>query len=153
MSHFSFRLQPLMKLREAQRDRCREDLAHAYRADQILQERQEAVRQEIEETKRVARSKSEPGRVEVESLLNVHRYELILSSQLQQLAAQRQKVAVELERRRLALVEADRGLRMLEKLRERHACEFQQAEEKVQIRQMDEIALQRRRALRKGDNA
>ncbi len=153
MTRFTFRLQPLMKLREAHRDRCREDLAHAYRADQILQERQEAARQEIAETKRQARCQSEPGRVEVESLLNVHRYELILSSQLQQLAAQRQKIAVEIERRRQVLVEADRELRILEKLRERHALEFQQAEEKVELRQMDEIALRGQRLLRKGNES
>ena len=42
MAQFRFRLQSLMKLREAERDRCREELADAYRADQLLAEREEA---------------------------------------------------------------------------------------------------------------
>ncbi len=44
MAPFTFRLQPLMRLRQADRDRCRELLADAYRADQLLQERQESMR-------------------------------------------------------------------------------------------------------------
>ncbi len=145
MSQFIFRLQPLMKIREAHRDRCREELAQAYRADQILVDRQAAVQQEIAETRRLVRRKSEPGQLEVDGLLHAHRYELILTSQLRQLAVQRQKVAVEIERRRQALVEADRELRILEKLRERHLLEFQQTQEKAQSRELDEVALTRRR--------
>lgn len=98
-------------------------------------------------------AKSEPGQLEVDNLLYAHRYELILSSQLQQLTIQRQKIGTEIERRRQALIEADRELRILEKLRERHAREFRQADEQSEMRQMDEIALRRTHLMREGDES
>jgi flagellar FliJ protein len=152
MATFKFRLQPLVQLREADRDRCREQLAAAYRAEQILVERAAALRQELKTTEQVSRTRSQPGRIEVDTLLHTHRYELILAAQLRQLASQQQKVAQEIERRRLLLVEADRELRMLEKLRERHAQEFQREEERRLTRELDEIA-QRRPSALSGGNA
>ena len=145
MTKFAFRLQPLMKLREAERDKCREELAAAYRADQVLTDRQEAILQEMDETKQASRQQLRPGSIEVDSLLNANRYELILTSQLRQLASQRQKVGEEIERRRQALIEADRELRILEKLRERYASDFRRGEEKLHTAQMDELALRRQR--------
>ncbi len=134
-----------MKLREAERDRCREELADAYRAEQILNDRQQAISLEIKDTQQVSRQKSRPGPIEVDGLLNTHRYELLLTAQLQQIAAQRTKVEEEIERRRQTLIKADQDLRMLEKLRERHASEFRFREEKLQVAQMDELALRLRR--------
>lgn len=153
MTTFTFRLQPLMKLREAERDRCREELADAYRAEQILNDRQQAIHQEIEETQQVSRQKSGPGRIEVDGLLNTHRYELMLTAQLQQIATQRKKVEEEIERRRHALIKADQDLRMLEKLRERHASNFRFREEKLQMAQMDELALRLQRTTRGGNRS
>ncbi len=150
MAAFTFRLQPLLKLREAERDRCREELANAYHADQILHDRQRDIQQEMHEAKMLTYVKSLPGPIEVDGLLNAHRYELVIFAQLRQLAAQREKVGVEIERRRQALVEADRELRILEKLRERHSHEFRRMEEKAELRQLDEIALQRRRRAGRG---
>ena len=63
----------------AERDRRREELANAYRADQVLQQRQEAVEQEIAETQRQTKQRSAPGTIHVDMLLNTHRYELILT--------------------------------------------------------------------------
>lgn len=144
MATFRFRLQPLMKLREADRDRCREELAEAYRADQFLADRQAELLQEIEEAKELTRNQSQPGTVSVDALLDTHRYEIVLTAQLNQVAMKRNQVAEEVERRRQALVEADRELRILEKLRERHAREFRRHEEKLETRQLDEVGLRRR---------
>ena len=88
---------------------------------------------------------SAPGTIHVDRLLNTHRYELILHAQLQQLRRQRQVIATEIERRRQALVEADRELRILEKLREKHAMAFAYNEHKAHIRLLDEMALRRRK--------
>lgn len=143
MTGFAFRLQPLLKLRIAKRDRCREELANAFRADQILQQQMESVREEIQRTRHSSREGSQPGRVAVDHLLHTHRYELLLRSQVQQLAAQRQQVAEEIERRRQALVDGDREVRILEKLREAQYREYWQEENRRELRQMDEVALRR----------
>lgn len=145
MTQFRFRLESLLRLRRAERDRRREEVANAYRADQVLQQRQEAVEQELAETQRQTEQRSAPGTIHVDGLLNTHRYELVLTAQRQQIQHQRQVIATELERRRQALVEADRDLRILEKLREKHAGDFEYTQQKADMRQFDEMALRRRK--------
>jgi flagellar FliJ protein len=145
MTQFRFRLESLLRLRMAERDRRREEVANAYRADQVLQQRQEAVEQELAETQRQTKQRSAPGTIHVDGLLNTHRYELVLTAQRQQIQRQRQVIATEMERRRQALVEADRDLRILEKLREKHASDFEYTQQKADMRQFDEMALRRRK--------
>ncbi|MHB8969007.1 MAG: flagellar export protein FliJ [Pirellulaceae bacterium] len=145
MTQFRFRLESLLKLRIAERDRRREDLANAYRADQVLQQHQETLEQEIVETQQHAKQRSAPGTIHVDVLLNTHRYELVLGAQLQQIHGRRKLIAAEIERRRQALIEADRELRILEKLREKHASDFEFTQQKAEVRLMDEIALRRRK--------
>jgi len=143
MTQFRFRLQSLLKLRMAERDSRREELANAYRADQVLEQRQAALEQEIAEAQRQAKEHAAPGTIHVDRLLNAHRYELVLQAQHQQLARQRQLIAAEIDRRRQALVEADREVRVLEKLREKHAAEYAYREQRADTNQLDEIALRR----------
>ena len=143
MTEFRFRLASLMRLRESERDERREALAQAYRADQVLEQRQEAVQADLRENQRQVQQCAAPGPVSVERLLGRHRYELVLQSQLQQLQRQRQTIAAEVEGRRLALVEADRELKILEKLRERHFQEHVFQQQKLELRELDEIALRR----------
>jgi flagellar FliJ protein len=143
MTQFRFRLESLLKLRMDDRDHRREELANAYRADQVLQQHQELVEQEIAETQQHAKKRSAPGTIDVDILLNTHRYELVLDAQLQQIRSRRTLIGTEIERRRQALIEADRELRILEKLREKHASDFEFTQQKAEVRLMDEIALRR----------
>jgi flagellar export protein FliJ len=143
MKRFAFRLQTLLKARAAKRDECRQQLAKAYQADQILVDHREQLQGELNETKQTARHLVEPGDLRVEQLLNANRYELVLSAQIQQVEEQRKLVATEIERRRQSLIEADRQLRILVKLKERQWAEYLDHEEKTEIRNLDEIALRR----------
>jgi len=143
MTQRDFRLQSLLKLRQAARDRCREQLADAYRAEQVLAEREAAFRSEIAQARNLAVQQCQPGSLQVDGLLQAHRYELLVKAQLQQLVTQRTGVREETERRRQALVQADQEVRILEKLRDRHARERREAEEKQAGRQLDEIANRR----------
>ncbi|MFO7907891.1 MAG: flagellar export protein FliJ [Planctomycetota bacterium] len=146
MTNFKFRLQPLMRLREAERDRCREELAEAYRAEQILSDRQQAIRKQIEDTRELSRRRSQPGSIAVDGLLDTHRHELGLTTELRHLLVQHETVRAEVERRREALMAANKELRVLEKLREREKEGFRREQERLDIRQQDEIALRRHRA-------
>jgi flagellar FliJ protein len=132
-----------MRLRESERDERRESLAQAYRADQVLQQNQESIQTELQENQRQVHDCVSPGPISVERLLGRHRYELVLQTQLRQLQRQRQAIAGEIERRRQVLVEADRELKILEKLRERHMQEHTFQQQKIDLRQLDEIALRR----------
>jgi len=143
MTEFRFRLASLMRLRESERDDRRESLAQAYRADQVLQQNQESIQAELRENQRQVQHCVSPGPISVEQLLGRHRYELVLQTQLRQLQRQRQAIGAEIERRRQALVEADRELKILEKLRERHLQEHTFKQQKLEQQQLDEIALRR----------
>jgi flagellar FliJ protein len=77
----------------------------------------------------------------VDSLLQTHRYELVLSTKRKQLATQIQQVQTEIERRRLVVVEADRQVRVLEKLRERQALHHRQETDRQEAKLYDEMAV------------
>jgi flagellar FliJ protein len=137
---FHFRLAPLLRLRESIRDERRAALAEAYRALDILNDRQRELKQEIAALARDYRRSSAPGSLDVDRLLRRHRHELSLRSGEKELARQNGLIVEEIERRREALVAADRDVRVLEKLRERQAERHTQDEAKRDLKQLDEIA-------------
>ena len=144
MAQFQFRLHPVVRLRLAERDDRRARLAEAYHAERILRDRLEQAVAERNTIRSLVRTASSPGQVNVDALLQTHRYELIVAAQVFAIEQQLVQVAAEVERRQQALVEADRQVRVLEKLRERRLAEFQQLELKREIRQLDEIVQRER---------
>jgi flagellar protein FliJ len=139
---FNFRLQTLLRLRIAERDQRRNDLTKALRAEALLRTQQALLCGEQAELAERGRRLKSPGAGNIDALLHTHRYEIVLAARLRQLAVQMTEVAAETERRRLALVEADRQVRVLEKLRERQAAAYRQSEERREAKQFDEVAIQ-----------
>jgi flagellar FliJ protein len=140
MPRFQFRLQTVLKLREADRRQRRLELAQAYHAERLLEEQIDRLAAEEDEMRRRCQVAAGPGRVDVNQLLDVHRYVLVLKARSQLLLDQRARLQKEIERRRLALVEADREVRVLEKLRERQLEQHRETESRQQVRQIDEVA-------------
>jgi|SRR5262245_57804011 len=138
---FHFRLKTLLRLRIAERDERRADLAKALRAEAVLREQERKLDSARAELAQRGRQLKEPGAADVDALLQAHRYELVLAAQSRQLATQVTQVQAEIERRRLALVEADRQVRVLEKLRDRKAAAHRHEEERLEIKRLDEQAL------------
>ena len=143
MPAFRFRLATFLRLREATRDERKAELAKAYRADAILAGREDDMQQEMRTLQQRQRKEVAPGAIDVDSLLGAQRYELQLRGQLAQLAHQRQLLAGEISRRQQALVEANREVRVLEKLRDKLAQRHRDEENYRQQRQLDETAQQR----------
>jgi len=137
---FRFRLQTVLKLRIAERDERRSELAKALRAAEILQERRTQLAEEMQENQELARQLSKPGIADVNRIVQTRRYEAILKGTLAQLVVQEQQVAAEVERRRQILTEADRQVRVLEKLESRKREEFERTELRQEMKQMDEVA-------------
>jgi flagellar FliJ protein len=146
MSGFEFRLQSLLKLRTADRDQRRAELASAFQASQVLAGQMTALQKTIQQTRRDIRQGSTTGPVNVDRLLGSHRYELLLASQLDQLKQRQQEIETEIERRRQRLLEADRQVRTVEKLRERKLAEYQADLARQEQRQLDEIGTRRAHA-------
>lgn len=138
-----FRLQSVLKLRIAARDERRKSLADALRAESIVREQISKLQEEIVELRDVARSLAAPGVIQVDRLLNFNRHELLLNANIQSLRSQMKKIAEEIELRRLALVEADRDVKALEKLRERQEREELVLADRREQAELDQTALLR----------
>jgi len=138
---FQFRLQTVLHLRLAERDQRRSELAKALRAEEMLLAEERLLIDQQATAAARARNLKSPGAADVDALLQVHRYEVVLAAQRRQIAQQIAQVQQETERRRVALMEADRGVRVLEKLRERKAAAWQLDANRRDIKQLDEMAV------------
>lgn len=143
MSKYRFRLETLQKLRSARRDELRAALADAYRAEQILSDQQAAVAAEAATMRDSQRAALASPNLNVSHLVEVQRYEMVLAAQQRLLTEQANRLAIEVERRRLAVVEADRAVRVLEKLDERRLAEHRKEEARLLTQELDEIAVLR----------
>lgn len=137
---FSFRLQTVLRLRILERDERRGELAKALRAAEILEERRQQVVGEMQENQALSRKLAEPGSADVNRILQTRRYEAILKGSLAQISTQAKQVAAEVERRRQILTEADRQVRVLEKLELRQREEYERKELRQEMKQLDEVA-------------
>jgi flagellar export protein FliJ len=144
MAKYKFKLEALQKVREAKRAQQRVSLAEAFRAEQVLAASRAEIAVEEVELRRLQRSATGGKYLDVNRLLEAQRYDLLLKARAQELAKQATLLAAETERRRLALVEADREVRIMELLDERHRREHNRERERKEIKQLDEIAMNRR---------
>ncbi|MGD9632092.1 MAG: flagellar export protein FliJ [Pirellulales bacterium] len=145
MSKYRFRLETLQKIRSAHRDQLRAALADAYRAEQILSDQRTAVRDEMASVRASQRAALSAAAMDVNQVVEFQRYETVLESQQRLLGEQANRLAIEVERRRLAVVEADRSVRVLEKLDERRRKEHWQEQQRLETKELDEIAVMHRR--------
>ena len=141
MSSFRFRLKTLLRLRLAERDARRADLAKAQRAEDALVAQAAALADEQRETVELSRQLASPGAADVDRLIAAHRYELVLKAKSQQLAGQIEQVRAEVNRRRDVLVEADRQVRVLEKLRDKQLDAHTSREQRLDQKTLDEQAV------------
>jgi flagellar FliJ protein len=140
MAKFKYRMATLLRLRESARDERRIQLAQAYRAEEMLRSRQQQVAEELVALAGRIRAAAAPGVVDVDRLLDAQRFELVLKARQQQLAAQQEQIRAETQRRRQALVEANREVQVLEKLRERQFQRWRDEENRRETRRLDEVA-------------
>jgi flagellar FliJ protein len=146
MSNFKFRLQTVLRLRQAVRDERRAELGRAQRAAEVLREQQDKVAAEAVENQNatrqmMTRQAATSGGVSVDGLLNAHRHALVIKAQAAQLTQQQTQIAAEIAKRQSALVEADRDVRVLEKLQEKGQAEHDLLELAQEQRELDEIAV------------
>ena len=140
MPTFQFRLASLLRLHEATRDECRAHLAEAFRAEELLNNRLGELEQALAALKHECRQGSRPGTVDVDRLIDSQRYEFVMLAERATLRQQGEMLAAEIERRREALVAADREVRILEKLRETQRQQHQRDQQRREVKLLDEVA-------------
>ena len=143
MAKFRFRLQTLRRLREIHRDELRVRLAEAYQAEQIIAQERAALETERTGLADLQRRLVDRGALDVNRVLAAQRYQLVLEAQSRVLAEQATKLEQEIERRRQAVVDADRQVRVLDKLRERREREHRYAAERAESKRLDEVGANR----------
>lgn len=141
MPQFQFRLATLLRLREAACEERRAQLAEALRLVDQLRARQQEIENLVRETKRLQTPAA--GQLDADRLLNATRYELVLRAEQRALELQEASLAGELEKRREALVAANREVRTLELLREKQKEAYLAEEEARARKELDEIAVRR----------
>ena len=136
---FHFRLSTLLSLRQSVRDQCRVRLAEARRADAEIESRLAELRAEQVRTEGEHRRAAGPGEVRLDQLAEAGRYVATLRARQAELRQRRETLAVEIQRRRVALLDADRDVRSLEKLRDRDQQQHRTETGRREARQLDEV--------------
>ena len=144
MPKFQFRLATVLRLRESVRDERRNQLAQALQAEQMLIDRIESLDAELTSLRQAAH-RTVDNKVNLDRLLDAERYELVLKAERQSIVAQRSTLEAELQRRRDVLVQADRDVRVLERLRDVQAERHRYEEIYRETQQLDEVAARRHR--------
>lgn len=139
MAQFQFRLESILKIRERERDNRRLELLQAISAEEILLEQAKALDAQQKRLQEDLRAATRRGLLDVDQVLGYRRYELILAAQRDELARQLKAIREEIERRRAALLEANRALRVLELLRDKQRERFLKNAMKNELKQMDEL--------------
>ncbi len=137
---FRFRLATLLKLREATRDEKYARLAQAYEAEETLKEQKTALEEQRRELRQQFHEAAQPGVVNLDQLVESHRYEAVVMADEQVLVDQMKLIGEEIERRRGVLVEADREVRVLERLRETQQNRHREEAMRQEMKELDEVA-------------
>lgn len=140
MARYKFRLKTVQKVRGVRRDECRAALADAYRAERVLADQKAELEGEQAELRVLQRAAAAERYLDINRLVGAQRYELVLRAQQQELARQATLLSIETERRRQALVEAEREVRLLELLDERKRAAHRRGEMRREIKDLDEYA-------------
>lgn len=141
MAQFQFRLATLLRLREVAREERRSQLAEALRLVDQLRSRQQEIEELVRETKHLQTPAA--GGLDADRLLNATRYELVLRAEQRALQMQEAALAGEVEKRREALVAANREVRALELLRDKQKEAYLAQEDGRARKELDEIAVRR----------
>jgi flagellar protein FliJ len=138
MAKFTFSLDSVLRWRVAQRDECRQAVAVAMRLAQQAQDRVTACDEELQQ---LSRHTGSAGTINIGQRIASDQYAAGLRRQRQRLIDELAARTTELESRRAALVDADREVRTLERLRERQVETFEIDERRREQRGMDELSL------------
>ncbi len=138
---FRFRLEPLITIRDNLLKEQQAVLARAYEARRIVEEQQTGLEQELAENAESAREMTRQSTVNVPYLLGLNRHEAALLEQKKELEAVLVKIDEEIERCRNLVMEANKELKIVQKLKEKRKEKYDAEEAQKETKMLDEIAL------------
>ena len=135
---FVFRLESLRRLRERQRDECRQTLALVERDEDAILGRQSELERQRKEIVQQARDATGPGIVDLGQLIATRDYRQALAAEHATLVEQRRALSGEIERQRETTLAAERQTRMLEILSDKQRLRHHEQNRRVEARRFDE---------------
>ncbi len=142
MPRLQFPLQSLLVVRRQQREHQRVLLARVLANQRELETRRALTEHELRDGQRRARGCAAPGRIDVARLATAGQYEASLRDHLAALAVEQQALRQEIASRRGAVLEADREVQKLEKLRDRHHEQRRVEQSRAETKELDEVSAQ-----------
>jgi len=144
MADFPFRFETLRRVRRQHRDHCRARLTAAIRDDQLLARHLAELDRRRRELAAQCRESAGPGKLDLHRLIELRRYDQAVAAEQEELEAQRPDLSQEIERRRDALLAADREMRPLDKLDQRRQEQHRRQAKRRELKVLDEIAANQR---------
>lgn len=140
MRKFQFRLRGLLRLREHVRELAQAELMRAQAHLREIHQQQLEVERDMDDLEQHMRRGAQGKQVDVDRLMDGHRHRLALQAKLAQIAQAMTEATKQLEHCRKQLVEADRQVKVLEKLHEKQLDEHRRHGEAEESKRLDEAA-------------
>ena len=138
---FKFRLEPLITIRDNVLKEKQGELAKAYEARRIAVEKLEEIQRDLAGTTEAGREMMQSGRaISVDYLLGLRRHEAYLNAQRDLVQKHIILIDEEIEKRRDAVMEANKELKIVEKLKEKQRERYLAEQARKKTVMMDEVA-------------
>lgn len=124
MSAFRFQLETLLEIRCRERDKCQQALADVVRRERALDAQARLLNSQRVELCDHLRRLQKPGTLDIHANAALREYDARLQRDISALEQERSTVSERSDRSRAALISADRAVRTLEKLADRHQAEL-----------------------------
>lgn len=140
MPKFQFRLKTLLAMRRSTRQERRAQLAEGLAAERALELARSDVERELAEQGQSSTGPAGRGAMDLEPLNAADRYRKVLRARRAAMAQDAAALATELDARQQALADAEREVRVLDKLCERQQEQFGYEQSRREINAADELA-------------
>ncbi|MDR0869768.1 MAG: flagellar export protein FliJ [Planctomycetaceae bacterium] len=138
---FSFRLEPLITIRDNVLKKKQGELAKAYEARRIVETKRTEIDSALKSVLENGRTMIQPGKaVNVDFLLGLRRQEMYLLADRNDCDEKIRILDEEIERRRQIVIEANKELKTVEKLKEKKREIYNAEQTRRETVEMDEVA-------------
>ncbi len=141
MASFHFKLEPVLRQRQAEEDRCQRDLAKVLRQRMILRTQLRQMQETISSSKRDMAG-GLIGRVDLAQVASFARYSGQVAQRAQQIVLRMAGLEKQVEQARGRLLQAARARQALELLRQRQYDRWRREQDRRETIELDEVAAQ-----------
>lgn len=136
---FDFRFESLLRYRRSLRDECQRALGEVIARRETLQQQRHQIQNQLGEQSEQLRQIGLEAVLNVDGARSRQYYRTVLESELAAVHKQQDLAGHQLNRARQALVEADRQVQVLEKLKERQLQEYTEHTRRYEQRDLEDI--------------